>query len=106
MDFIGDLTESAGFNAMLVVTDRCTKVQHYLVAKTTCAAADVANADINEIRRLYELTRHITCDRGPQFASTFCKRLNRKRNIKVGLSTADHRQTDGLSERAVQTLKQ
>ena len=34
------------------------------------------------------------------------KELNRKLNIKLRLSTAYHSQTDGLSERAVQTLKQ
>ena len=34
-DFIGELPESEGFYAILVVTDRFTKVQHYLPAKTT-----------------------------------------------------------------------
>ena len=42
-DFVGELPESKGCNATLVVTDRLTKVLHYLPAKTTCAAADVAN---------------------------------------------------------------
>jgi len=36
----------------------------------------------------------------------FLKELNRKLNINLRLSTASHPQTDGLSERAVQTLKQ
>ena len=35
MDFVGKLPESEGFNIILVVTDRFTKVQHYLLAKTT-----------------------------------------------------------------------
>src|SRR5437868_8276224 len=30
MDFVGELLESEGFNAILVVIDRFTKVQHYL----------------------------------------------------------------------------
>ena len=55
MHFVGKLPESEGFNAILVVTDRFTKVQHYLPAKTTCTAADVANAYINEIWRLHGL---------------------------------------------------
>ena len=106
MDFVGELPESEGFNAILVVTDRFTKVQHYLAAKTTCIAADVANAYINEIWCLHGLPRHITSDRGPQFASKFPKELNRKLNINLRLSTAYHPQTGRLSERAVQTLKQ
>ena len=35
MDFVGELPESEGFNAIGVITDRFTKVQHYLPAKTT-----------------------------------------------------------------------
>ena len=106
MHFVGELPQSEGFNAILVVTDRFTKVQHYLPAKTTCTAADVANVYINEISRLHRLPRHITSDRGRQFASKFYKELNRKLHINLRLSTAYHPQTDGLSERAVQTLKQ
>ena len=106
MDFVGELPESEGFNAILVVTDRFTKVLHYLVANTTCTAADVANAYINDIWRLHGLPRHITCDRGPQFASKFHKELHRNLNINLRLSTAYHPQTDGLCERAVQIRKQ
>ena len=45
-------------------------------------------------------------DKGPQFASTFTKTLNKKLDICLRLSTMHHLQTDGLSERAIQTLKQ
>ena len=106
MHCVGELPESEGFNAILVATDRFTKLQHYLAAKTTCTAADVANAYMNEIWTLPGLPRHITSDLGPQFASKFSKELNRKLNINLRLSTAYHPQTDGLSERAVQTRNQ
>ena len=106
MDFVRELPESGGFNAILVVTDRFTKVQHYLPARTTWTAADVANAYINEIWHLHGLPRPITSDRGPQFASKFSKQLNLKLNISLSLSTAYQPHTDRLSERAVQTLKQ
>ena len=106
INFVGELLESEGFNAILVVTDRFIKVQHYLPAKTTCTAADVANTCINQIWRLHGLPRHITSDRRPQFASKFYKELIRKLNIDLRLSTAYHSRTDGLCERAVHTLKQ
>ena len=73
MDFVAELPESEGLHAILVVTERFTKVQHCLAAKTTCIAADAANAYINEIWRLHRLPRHITSDRGPQFAFKFSK---------------------------------
>ena len=43
-DLVGELPESESCNTILVVTDRFTKVQHYRPSKTTCTAADVANA--------------------------------------------------------------
>ena len=98
MDFVGELPESEGFNAILVITDRFTKIQHYIPAKTSWTAEDVANVYITEIWRLYGLPRHVTSDRGPQFASRFLRELNRKLNINLRLSTAYHPQTDGLSE--------
>ena len=106
MDFVGELSESEGFNAILVVMDRFTKVQHYIPAKTPWTAADVADSYIYDIWKLYCLPRHITSDCGPQFASKLLKELNRKLNINLCLSTAYHPQTDSLGERAVQTPKQ
>ena len=49
MDFVGELPESEGFNAILVVIDRFTKVQHYIPAKTTWTVEDIANSYINDI---------------------------------------------------------
>ena len=106
IDFVGELRESEGFNAILVVTDQFTKVQHYIPAKTTWTAEDVSDSYINDIWKLCGLPRHITSQRGPQFVSKFLKELYRKLNINLRLSTAYHPQTDGLSEQAVQTLKQ
>ncbi len=106
MDFVGELPDSEGYNAILVITDRFSKIQHYIPAKTTWTAVDVANAFIWHIWRLYGLPKHITSDRGPQFISAFWREIHRKLDIRLRLSTAYHPQTDGLSERAIQTLKQ
>src|SRR5258706_1479248 len=106
MDFMGEFPESEGFNAILVVTDRFTKMQIYIPAKTTWTSEDVANAYLCEVWKLFSLPTHVTSDRGPQFASTFTKALNKKLDIRLRLSTTHHPQMDGLSERAIQTLKQ
>ena len=90
MDFVGELPELEGFNAILVVTNRFTKVQHYVPAKATWTAANVADVYINKIWRLYGLRKHITSDHGPQFASKFLKELNKKLRILLRLSTAYH----------------
>ena len=62
MDFVGELPESEGYNAILVITDRFTKMQYYIPALMTWTAKDVANAFICHIWRLYGLPAHITSD--------------------------------------------
>ena len=76
MDIVRELPKSEVFNAILVVIDQFTKVQHYILAKRIWTAGDVANSYINDIRKLYSLLRHITWDRRPQFALKFHKELN------------------------------
>ena len=68
IDYMGELLESEGDNLILVVSDQCTKVVHHILAKTIWTAADVADFYINDIWRLCCLPRHITSDRGTQFA--------------------------------------
>ena len=106
IDFVGALSESAGFTAILVITDRFNKILHFLPAKRTWTAADIANGYINEIWRVHRLTWHISFDYCPWFANKFYKDLNRYLNIKLHLFSSFHRQTDGHSERGVETLKQ
>ena len=106
MDFVGELPDSEGFNAILVITDRFTKCQRYIAAKTTWNARDVADVLINEIYRFYGLPKSITSDRGPQFASECWQEIHKQLDIMLRISTAHYPQTDGLSEQAVQTLKQ
>ena len=55
IDFLGELPESEGYNAILVITDWFTKVQHCIPASTSWTAADVVNAYICYIWKLYGL---------------------------------------------------
>ncbi|GJT32693.1 reverse transcriptase domain-containing protein [Tanacetum coccineum] len=56
------------------------------------------------------VTRHgipvsIICDRDPRFASNFWRSLQKALGINLDMSTAYHPQTDGQSERTIQTLE-
>ncbi|GKA29888.1 putative reverse transcriptase domain-containing protein [Tanacetum coccineum] len=56
------------------------------------------------------VTRHgipvsIICDRDPRFASNFCRSLEKALGTSLDMSTAYHPQTDGQSERTIQTLE-
>ncbi|GKF26740.1 putative reverse transcriptase domain-containing protein [Tanacetum coccineum] len=47
----------------------------------------------------------IICDRDPRFASNFWRSLQNALGTSLDMSTAYHPQTDGQSERTIQTLK-
>ncbi|GKB70171.1 putative reverse transcriptase domain-containing protein [Tanacetum coccineum] len=56
------------------------------------------------------VTRHvipvsIICDRDPRFASNFWKSLQNALGTNLDMSTAYHPQTNGKSERTIQTLE-
>ncbi|GJT76899.1 reverse transcriptase domain-containing protein [Tanacetum coccineum] len=56
------------------------------------------------------VTRHgipvsIICDRDPRFASNFWRSLQNALGTNLDMSTAYHPQTDGQSERTIQTLE-
>ena len=49
INFIGELLELEGYNAILVVTNKCSEVQYNIPAKTVLTAVDVADTYIKEI---------------------------------------------------------
>ncbi|WVZ51134.1 hypothetical protein U9M48_002308 [Paspalum notatum var. saurae] len=79
MDFIEGLPKSDGFNAILVVVDRFTK--------------------------LHGRPKSIVSDRDPVFVSHFWQELFHLYDVKLNLSTAYHPQTDGQTKRVNQSLE-
>ncbi|GJW29106.1 putative reverse transcriptase domain-containing protein [Tanacetum coccineum] len=68
---------------------------------------------LEKLARMYlkeVVTRHgipvlIICDRNPRFASNFWRSLQKALGTSLDMSTAYHPQTDGQSERTIQTLE-
>ncbi|GKC56107.1 putative reverse transcriptase domain-containing protein, partial [Tanacetum coccineum] len=68
---------------------------------------------LDKLARMYlkeVITRHgipvsIICDRDPKFALNFWKSLQNALGTNLDMSTAYHPQTDGQSERTIQTLE-
>ncbi|KAH0604613.1 uncharacterized protein H6S33_006281 [Morchella sextelata] len=88
MDFVTDLLESDGYNAILVVVDRLTKMRH-LIPTTK-------EADSREVARLYI----------DNFLAEFWKSLCDRLEISLKFSTAFHPQTDGQTERINAVMEQ
>lgn len=106
MDFITDLPRSQGYDSILVVVDRFTKMAHFIPCKKSITAVETAKLVLSNIVRLHGVPDEIISDRGPQFASKFWKELLTSLGVRVKLSSAFHPETDGQSERVNQILEQ
>ena len=106
MDFVVGLPRSPrGNDAIWVVVDRLTKCAHFISMKTKNSAPDLVPLYIREVVRLHGVPKSIISDRDPKFVSNFWQRLQNALGTKHTLSTAFHPQTDGQSERTIQTLE-
>jgi hypothetical protein len=65
----------------------------------------LAELYVSEIVRLHGVPESIVSDREPRFVSKFWKELQSALGTRLYFSTAFHPQTDGQSERTIQTLE-
>ncbi|GAB2284509.1 hypothetical protein Dimus_039673 [Dionaea muscipula] len=106
MDFVTGLpTTRNGHDSVWVIVDRLTKSAHFLPVKVTFSLERLARLYIREIIRLHGAPVTIVSDRDPRFVSKFWGALHREFGTRLSFSTAYHPQTDGQSERTIQTLE-
>ncbi|KAL5543511.1 hypothetical protein UlMin_007295, partial [Ulmus minor] len=65
----------------------------------------LADLYVREIVRLHGVPKSIVSDRDARFTSKFWRSVQRAMGTKLNFSTAFHPQTDGQSERTIQTLE-
>ena len=106
MDFVTGLPRTRmGYDAVWVIVDRLTKSAHFLPIRFSCSLDELARLYIKEIVRLHGVPSTIVSDRDPRFTSRFWGVFQRAFGTQLSLSTAYHPQTDGQSERTIQTLE-
>ena len=106
MDVVMGLPRTqSGFDAIWVIVDRLTKSAHFLPIRATYSLEKLARLYLQEIVRLDGVPISIISDRDPRFTSRFWRALQQALGTKLHLSTAYHPQTDGQSERTIQTLE-
>ncbi|GKC91393.1 putative reverse transcriptase domain-containing protein [Tanacetum coccineum] len=65
----------------------------------------LARMYLKEVVMRHGISVSIICDRDPRFASNFWRSLQKALGTNLDMSTAYHPQTDGQSERTIQTLE-
>ncbi|KAE9027023.1 hypothetical protein PR001_g12056, partial [Phytophthora rubi] len=106
MDFIFELPADArGHTGILVFVCRLSKMVRMAAVRKSVTAPQAAQLFVNNVFRNHGLPEAFVSDRDPQFVSHFWQHLFRLLGTRLDMSTADHPQTDGQTERANQVLE-
>ncbi|GJR72165.1 putative reverse transcriptase domain-containing protein [Tanacetum coccineum] len=95
----------SGYESIWVIVDRLTKYAHFLLMKKTDSIEKLAQLYLKEIVCKHGVPTSIISDRDSLFTSRFWKSLQEAMGTQLDMSTAYHPETDGQSERTIQTLK-
>ena len=104
IDLVTDLLESNGFTEIAVFMDRMIKMVHFAPCTKEVTALEYARIFVDTVYHLHGLPKVIIFDRDPKFTSKFWTSLFNLLGTDLRFSTAFHPQTDGQSERMIQTL--
>nr|GEV89844.1 putative reverse transcriptase domain-containing protein [Tanacetum cinerariifolium] len=88
-----------------VVVDRLTKSVHLLPIKETDPMDKLARLYLKKVVTRHEIPVSIICDHDPRFTSNFWKAFQKAMGTRLDMSMAYHPETDGQSERTIQTLE-
>jgi len=105
-DFIIKLSLAQGYNLILVVVNRLTKIVYFVPTTEKTSVEGLAWLFRDNVWKLHSLPESIISDRGLQFAAGLVKELNKILEIKSKLSTAFYPQIDEQIERVNQELEQ
>ena len=88
-----------------MIVDRLTKSAHFLIIRNNYSLNQLAELYVDEIVKLHGVPVSIVLNRDPRFTSRFWPKLQKALGTSLHFSTAFHPQTDGQSERTIQTLE-
>src|SRR5258708_1074585 len=102
---IGELLDSKGYNAILVVVDCLSKRIHAIPTVTSLHSPGVAPFFLEHVWHHHRLLEEVISDHGPTFMSNFLRELATLLGVKLTPSTSYHPQTDGQMEHMNQEIE-
>ncbi|KAF5799614.1 putative nucleotidyltransferase, Ribonuclease H [Helianthus annuus] len=105
MDLVTKLPRTKkGHDTIWVIVDRLKKSAHFLPIKEAYSSGKMAETYMNEIISRHGVPVSIVSDRDTRLTSRYWQKFHESVGTKLHISTAYHPQTDGQSERTIQTL--
>ncbi|GJY53355.1 putative reverse transcriptase domain-containing protein [Tanacetum coccineum] len=106
MDFVTKLPKTAtGQDTIWVIIDRLTKSAHFLTMREDDSIEKLTRQYLKEVVSRHGVPVSIISDRDSRFTSYFLQSLQKALGTQLDMSTTYHPQTDGQSERTIQTLE-
>ncbi|GJT58035.1 putative reverse transcriptase domain-containing protein [Tanacetum coccineum] len=106
MDFVTKLPNSSqGYDTIWMIVDRLTKSAIFVPMRETDPMDKLARMYLKEVVTRHGIPLSIIYDRDPRFASNFWRSLKNSLGTSLDISIVYHPQTDGQSERTIQTLE-
>ena len=87
-DFITKLPLDQGYDLILVVVNRLTKMVYFIPTMEKTSAEELVQLFRDNVWKLHGLSKSIISNRGSQFVAGLMRELNKKLEIKSKLSTA------------------
>lgn len=92
-------------DSIWVIVNRLTKSAHFILIKISYPLGKLVELYIEKIVSLHGIPSRILSNRDLRFTSRFWKSLQEIMGTKLKLSSAYHPQTDGQTERTIQSLE-
>ncbi|GJU23348.1 putative reverse transcriptase domain-containing protein [Tanacetum coccineum] len=106
MNFVTKLPKtSTGYDTIWVIVDRLTKSAHFIPTRATDSMETLTRLYIKEIVSRHGVPISIISDHDSHFTSMFWQSLQNALGTQLDMSTAYHPETNGQSERTIQTLE-
>ncbi|GJZ18701.1 putative reverse transcriptase domain-containing protein [Tanacetum coccineum] len=106
MDFITKLPKTiSGHDTIWVIVDRLTKSTHFIPTREIDSMETLTRLYIKEIVSQYGVPISIISDRDSHFTSRFWQSMQSALGTQLDISTTYNPQTNGQSERTIQTLE-
>jgi hypothetical protein len=101
MDFMVSLPPSRGFDAIMVVVDRFSKMTHFIRIKDKAMAQEIGRLFFTHVFKHHGLPKDIVLDRNPKFTSKFWRALWKHMGLELKMNTLFCPLIDGQTERVI-----
>ena len=105
IDFITGLPPTEQGNDMIfTVVDHLTRRAHFIPTSTTASSRDSLALLFEHVFKLHGFPKTLVSDRDIRFTSSYYKEVCKRLGIKLAMSSSNHPQTNGLTERLNGTI--